>query len=350
MPEAAGRGAVLPAPRRAAPLGYTANPGRQGGAGLTMSTEPGQVHVVDSHTAGEPTRVVVAGGPDLGSGPLAARREVFRSRFDRFRSAVVNEPRGSDPVVGALLCPASDPSCVAGVLFFNNVGYLGMCGHGTIGLVATLAFLGRVGPGAHRIETPVGVVDAELNADGSVSVRNVPSYRWRARVPVEVEGHGVVIGDVAWGGNWFFLVGDHGQNLSPENVAGLTAFARRVRLALASGGVTGRDGAEIDHVELLGPATRPDADGRNFVLCPGGAYDRSPCGTGLSAALACLHADGALAPGRVWRQESIVGTVFEGSAEACEGGVIATIRGAAFVNARGVLILDERDPFCWGMR
>src|SRR5947209_18442215 len=122
-----------------------------------------RIKVIDSHTGGEPTRLVISGGPDLGDGPLAARLERFRQHHDEFRSAVVNEPRGSDVMVGALLCTPVDPRCAAGVIFFNNVGYLGMCGHGTIGLIATLAYMKRMVPGAHRIETPVGVVTATLH-------------------------------------------------------------------------------------------------------------------------------------------------------------------------------------------
>jgi 4-hydroxyproline epimerase len=304
--------------------------------------------VVDSHTGGEPTRVVVAGGPPLPALPVAEQLAVMRSRHDSFRSAVVNEPRGSDPVVGALLCEPSAAGCAAGVLFFNNVGYLGMCGHGTIGLLATLAYLGRVQPGLHRIETPVGVVAARLHDDHRVTVRNVPSYRTRKGVTVEVEGYGRMTGDVAWGGNWFFLVEDHGQELTLANLERLTDVAWKIRQALARQGITGDNGQEIDHVELFNASTV--ADSRNFVLCPGKAYDRSPCGTGTSAKLACLVADGKLRPGQTWRQESIVGSVFEASAEVAGDAVVPSITGSAYVTAEATLILDDRDPFCWGIR
>jgi len=308
------------------------------------------LRVIDSHTGGEPTRVIVEGGPDLGSGSLAERRERFHRHADHYRSAMANEPRGSDPVVGALLCPPSDPSCTAGVIFFNNVGYLGMCGHGTIGLVATLSYLDRLAPGPHRIETPVGVVTAELHPSGEISVANVPSYRHRRDVTVEVPGFGRVTGDVAWGGNWFFLVNDHGQELRLSCVEPLTRFAWCIRQALAREGVTGRDNGEIDHVELFGPPESADADSRNFVLCPGRAYDRSPCGTGTSAKMACLYEDGKLAEGRIWRQEGIVGSIFEGWVQRIGGLIYPTIRGTAFVNSDAAFILDERDPFCWGIR
>jgi 4-hydroxyproline epimerase len=307
------------------------------------------ISIIDSHTGGEPTRLVTAGGPELGSGPLNERLELLRREHDNFRSAVVCEPRGSDVLVGALLCDPHAPDCAAGVIFFNNVGYLGMCGHGTIGLVASLAYMGRIGAGRHRIDTPVGVVEAELHADGSVTVENVAAYRAQHQVTVQVPGHGSVTGDVAWGGNWFFLVADHGMELHVSNAGALTAFTSAVRKALAAAGVTGSDGAEIDHIELFAPS-RSGADSQNFVLCPGNAYDRSPCGTGTSAKLACLAADGKLAEGAVWRQESIVGSVFEGSYRYDGGKLIPSIRGQAWVNSQATLILDPSDPLVWGIR
>jgi len=310
-----------------------------------------RIRIVDSHTGGEPTRIIVAGGPDLGPGTMAQRLERFRSEFDQFRSAAVNEPRGSDAVVGALLCESTDPTCDAGVIFFNNVGYLGMCGHGTIGLAVTLAHLGRIRPGdTCRIETPPGVVEARLGENGRVTIRNVASYRTAAHVPVEAPGIGRVYGDIAWGGNWFYLVNSHGQELSLVRLEELTDFAWRIRAGLAAHSITGADGHEIDHIELFGHPTVEGADARNFVLCPGKAYDRSPCGTGTSAKLACLYADGKLEPGQVWRQESIVGSIFEGTVSVEEGQIYPEITGTAFVNAEADLILDERDPFCYGIR
>lgn len=308
------------------------------------------VRIIDSHTGGEPTRVVIEGGPALGSGSMAERLAGLRARHDTFRSAVVNEPRGSDVIVGALLCEPADPRHAAGVIFFNNVGYLGMCGHGTIGLIVTLAHMGRIGPGEHRVETPVGTVTAVLHDSGEVTVENVSSYRLARQVRVEVEGYGPMTGDVAWGGNWFFLVSDHRQEIAFRNVESLTACTWRIRQALERGGITGAAGAEIDHIELFGPPERPDADSKNFVLCPGGAYDRSPCGTGTSAKLACLAADGKLAEGRPWRQESIVGSLFEGSFRKQGDRIVPSIRGSAFVNSEATLILDPRDPFCMGIR
>jgi 4-hydroxyproline epimerase len=312
-----------------------------------------EIHIVDSHTAGEPTRVVVAGGPELGNGPVAERLRRFAAEHDDFRSAVVNEPRGSDVLVGALLVEPVDEACVAGVLFFNNVGYLGMCGHGTIGLVTTLAHLGRIEAGEHRIETPVGVVRATLFDDGRVTVENVPSYRSQKGVAVEVAGFGAVTGDVAWGGNWFFLTENAPVPLTLENREALTSFAMAVKAALNVQGITGANGGEIDHVEVFSPSTVPGNDSRNFVLCPGNAYDRSPCGTGTSAKLACLAADGKLAAGQVWRQEGILGTVFEGSYRIGTGPqtqVIPSITGSAYVTGEGRLLLQVDDPFRVGIQ
>jgi 4-hydroxyproline epimerase len=303
-----------------------------------------KVRVIDSHTAGEPTRVVIDGGPQLGSGPLADRIERFRTREDRFRSAIVNEPRGSDAVVGALLVEPTDPRCVAGVIFFNNVGYIGMCGHGTIGVITTLAHLGRVGPGEHRLETCAGVVTATLAPDGGVKVANVPSFRRARGVQCELPGGGTVRGDVAWGGNWFYLIDDHGQELTLRNLESLTQFALRARRALEARGLR-----EVDHIELFGPAHSSQADARNFVLCPGGAYDRSPCGTGTSAKIACLAADGKLAEGEEWVQESIVGSLFRATYRRAAEGIIPIISGAAYITGEATLVIDERDPFCWGI-
>jgi 4-hydroxyproline epimerase len=312
-----------------------------------------KIRVVDSHTGGEPTRVVVEGGPDLGAGSLGERRERFRNEFDHYRSAIVGEPRGSAATVGALLCEPVDPDDRTGVIFFDNAGYLGMCGHGTIGFVVTLAHLGKIGPGRHALHTPVGAVTAELHEDQSVTVTNVPSYRHATDVSVEVPGHGRVRGDVAWGGNWFFLVSEHGRSLSLDEVDVLTDYASGIRRALFAAGVRGAAGAEIDHVELFGPSPGAESDSRNFVLCPGNAYDRSPCGTGTSAKLACLSAEGRLGPGDVWRQESITGSVFRASFTLDplqEGHIVPEITGVAYITGEATLLLDERDPLGWGLR
>jgi len=318
--------------------------------GAEQMEECRKIRVIDSHTGGEPTRLVVRNGPDLGAGPLADRLECFRSKHDDFRSAVVNEPRGSGVMVGALLCDPVESACAAGVIFFNNVGYLGMCGHGTIGLVATLAYMNRIGLGEHKIETPVGIVSAVLHESGEVTVNNVASYRSAADVPVAVPGYGEVRGDIAWGGNWFFLVRHHTMELILRNVDQLTTFTWAIRQALRDQGIAGADGKEIDHVELFSSSQMPGVDSRNFVLCPGKAYDRSPCGTGTSAKLACLYADGKIREGQIWKQESIVGSVFEGSVKVRDGKVYPSIKGLAFVNAEAELVLDPRDPLCMGIR
>jgi 4-hydroxyproline epimerase len=313
---------------------------------LAMSTKQ-RIRVIDSHTAGEPTRVVVSGFPHLDGATLAERLETFRRDHDGLRSAIVREPRGHDAIVGALLCEPVDPGSAAGVIFFNNVGYLGMCGHGTIGVVRTLEHLGRIEPGTVTIETPVGNVTAELAQDGHVSITNVPSYRYAKDVTVDVDGLGAVTGDVAYGGNWFFLIGDHPLKLELQNLSRLTDFTTRVRSALAAAGVTGDNGAEIDHVELFSPS--PNADSRNFVLCPGIEYDRSPCGTGTSAKLACLFADGKLKEGETWRQESITETIFEGSIRLDGEKIIPIVRGSAYITAEIDLIFDEHDPLRFGV-
>jgi len=309
------------------------------------------MRVIDSHTAGEPTRVVLEGGPDLGTGSLAERAARLEAEHLDFCASVVLEPRGHDAIIGALLVPPSDPDCVAGVIYFNNLQNLGMCGHATIGLGVTLAHLGRIEPRRHRIETPVGVVEIDLLDANTVSVVNIESYRLAKDVTVDVEGFGAVTGDVAWGGNWFFLVKNSPIALTGANIRPLTDLTMRIREALEKAGVTGRDGAWIDHIELFGPAVDPAAQSRNFVLCPGGAYDRSPCGTGCSAKLACLAADGALAPGEDYLQESVIGSTYRISYRlGTSGGVIPTITGQAFVTSDANLIFDPADPYRAGIR
>lgn len=348
----------------------TKSPNRLAGFKYPMTTpHPSfEIEVIDSHTAGEPTRCVLSGGPNLGAGPLSERVMHFRREYDAWRRAILCEPRGSDVLVGAQVVDPFDPTCAAGIIFFNNAGYLGMCGHGMIGVAATLAYLGRIGPGEHRIETPVGTVTVHLHTKNKASIHNVSSYRYRSGVVVDVLGFGKVSGDVAWGGNWFFLVREHNfaaaHALTVDQVEPLTTFTWAIRRALSSAEITGAGGAEIDHIELFTSAKDVNNHSRNFVLCPGKAYDRSPCGTGTSAKIACMAAEGLLRPGETWRQEGILGTVFEGNFEfesksaetsgnrACSPigrRILPVITGSAFVTARSMLIFDSSDPFKLGV-
>ena len=314
-----------------------------------MTGWPAAIEVVDSHTEGEPTRVVVAGWPPPAGATMAERRRDLLARQDALRQAVVCEPRGHDAVVGALLTPPVAPGSAAGVVFFNNAGALGMCGHGLIGVVRTLEHLDRLAPGPVRIDTPVGTVGAALEPDGAVTIENVPAFVHALEVAVDVPALGRVTGDVAWGGNWFFLAdAPTGLDLDLAQAPALTNATARLLAALREAGVTGRGGEPIDHVELFGPPRRRDADARNFVLCPGLAYDRSPCGTGTSAKMAVLHARGKLAPGQRWRQESITGSLFEGWLEERDTGLVPRIRGRAFVTGRTTLFFDAADPFRGG--
>jgi 4-hydroxyproline epimerase len=343
-----------------------------------------RIPFLDSHTGGEPTRLITSLPFDLGTGSVADKLSTLKAKHDDLRRTVLLEPRGSDVLVGAYLVPPADQTCQFGVIYFNNVGYLGMCGHGTIGLIASLAYMGKVTPGVIRVETPVGVVEATLHpmslrgvrqpdeaisvlneevASGKerprtasplgndiypnkVSVQNIPSYRHLTHIPVTVDGK-TVHGDVAWGGNWFFLVHDHGMDVNMSNLEALTDFSWRVREQLTANGITGANGAEIDHVELF--ASTPEADSKSFVLCPGKAYDRSPCGTGTSAKLACLYGDGKLQVGQTWKQQSVVGSIFEGSIQLDGDKIIPTITGEAWVMSEGTILVDERDPFGKGI-
>ena len=306
-----------------------------------------RIHVIDSHTGGEPTRLVMKGFTQLPGRTMVEKRDALRDHHDQWRRACLLEPRGNDVLVGALYCEPVSPDATCGVIFFNNAGYLGMCGHGTIGLVNSLHYLGHIAPGVHKIDTPVGPVDATLHEDGTVTLRNVPAYRYRKQVPVDVPGHGRVFGDIAWGGNWFYLVSDHGQALQLDNVEALTEYTWAMLKALEAQGIHGEGGALIDHVELF--ADDEHADSRNFVMCPGKAYDRSACGTGTSAKLACLAADGKLAAGERWVQASITGSQFVGSYEWEGERIRPFITGQAFMTADSTLLIDEQDPFAWGI-
>ncbi|MDG9881846.1 4-hydroxyproline epimerase [Pseudomonas sp. GD04058] len=306
-----------------------------------------RIHVIDSHTGGEPTRLVLEGFPEIAGETMAQKRDTLREQHDQWRRACLLEPRGNDVLVGALHCAPVSADATCGVIFFNNAGYLGMCGHGTIGLVNSLQHLGLIQPGEHRIDTPVGTVSATLHEDGRVTVGNVPSYRYRRQVEVSVPGHGNFLGDIAWGGNWFFLVSEHGQDLRLDNVEHLTDLTWKMLRALEAQGITGEGGALIDHIELF--ADDATADSRNFVMCPGKAYDRSPCGTGTSAKLACLAADGTLEPGQTWVQASITGSRFEARYERDGERIRPFITGQAFMTADSTLLIDDADAFAWGI-
>lgn len=307
------------------------------------------IKIIDSHTGGEPTRVIVDGGPDLGRGSMSERIENFKENFDHFRRALVNEPRGSSVVVGALLCQPVDSRHVAGVIFFNNAGYLGMCGHGLIGVAATLYHMNRIGLGEHTIETSVGVVTIELLSANRIKIKNVESYRFAKNIQVEVCGYGLVTGDIAWGGNWFYLVKDNQLDIDLEHVDQLLVLTRKIKNTLAENKITGSYGAEIDHIELFSDKQLTNnADSRNFVLCPGNEFDRSPCGTGTSAKLACLHEDGHLKENQIWRQQGVVGSIFEGTVSSDKYKLIPTITGEAFITLESTVYFDENDPYQFG--
>ncbi len=315
-----------------------------------MSTE--RIPFIDTHTGGEPTRVVLQSPKSLGGGDVLSRLSTFQDQFDDYRRAIVCEPRGSEVMVGALLTDPVSSESVSSVIFFNNVGYLGMCGHGAIGVAIALRHLGKISDGIYRLDTPVGPVQLDMPRDGKVSLQNVPSYRYRKRIPVRLPDGQTVHGDIAWGGNWFFICDDHQRKVELSQRRVLENLTLQIRDQLRSSGVTGRNGEEIDHIELIGPASDPKlACSKNFVLCPGAVYDRSPCGTGTSAKIACLAADGKLAPGVAYRQESIVGSIFEASYQVLEDGkILPTIAGTAHVSAEGNLILDSNDPFSLGIQ
>lgn len=309
-----------------------------------------KIKVIDSHTGGEPTRVVLPGQVPLTGETMTERLECFKAQFDHLRRGIILEPRGSDVWVGAILTDPISPGTKAGVIFFNNEGCLGMCGHGTIGVVETLKYLGQIDPGELALDTPVGPVQAWLHESGEVAIRNVQSYRFRKEICFEVKDIGMVRGDVAYGGNWFFIVHEPKFEISMDRSSLLADTCRQIARSMEEHGIVGEKGASVNHIELESTVTSDGCDSRNFVLCPGGAYDRSPCGTGTSAKLACLFEDGLLEAGHWFTQESVTLSRFRGSVEAGCRGVIPTIVGRAYVTAESILNFEKEDPLAEGFR
>ena len=308
---------------------------------------PTVIRVIDSHTEGEPTRVIVDGWPQPSGATMQERRDDLRKNYDHLRSAVVCEPRGYSAIVGALITPPVNPESLAGIVFFNNGTYLGMCGHGLIGVVRTMKHLGRLSTGTAQFDTPAGTVSAELNDDDSVTIQNIPARCHALDVAVDVPELGRVVGDVAYGGNWFYIT-HLDLSLELSKVGELMRLTQAIQDAIDEQGVA--DGMPIDHIEVSGPATRNDADAKNFVLCSGGEYDRSPCGTGTSAVMAARHARGLLRFGQQWRQESITGSRFVGwLTNGPNGELVPHIRGSAFITGEATLHLDPADPFQFGI-
>ncbi|MEM8945285.1 MAG: proline racemase family protein [Planctomycetota bacterium] len=306
------------------------------------------MRVIDSHTGGEPTRVVVAGMPDIPGDTAAEKRTNLEKQADWIRTSLTLEPRGAPWMVGAAIFQPANPDSEATVVFFNNRGYLGMCGHGLIGVVATLAYLGRISVGEHHFETPAGDVMAQLHPDDSVSLANVPSYRYREGVEFDVPNFGTVQGDIAYGGNWFFLT--HVETWQSWTTERLCEYASRILETLSTLKICGAEQAEIDHVEISGPPTDPNkAHSRNFVLCPGQQYDRSPCGTGTSAKVACLASAGELSPGEIYRQESVTGSIFNASFQMQGKKLIPEIRGHANILADVKIVFEESDCRRYGL-
>ena len=308
-----------------------------------------EIEVVDSHTGGEPTRVVLSGWPEVMGQTMEERRSYMRDHHDFLRQAVICEPRGHDAIVGALLLPPVNAGSACGVVFFNDVGYLGMCGHAMIGAVETLRYLNRISGNSVTLDTPAGSVEAHFDREGTITIANVESYLYKKDVTVEVPGYGAVTGDVGYGGNWFFMASSFKAELSMERLEDLMRATKAMRQALAKAGITGPDGEVVDHIELYGPAENPKAHSKNFVLCPGNAYDRAPCGTGTSAKMAAMVAKGKFKPGDVWIQESITGSLYEGYVEVRDGKIFPFIKSRAHVVSHGKQVFNNTDPFCWGI-
>ncbi|WP_039017381.1 proline racemase family protein [Halocynthiibacter namhaensis] len=308
------------------------------------------MHVIDSHTGGMPTRVILDGGPNLGLGSLDIRAQTLADHHQDFYKSVMLEPRGQAGMVGALLVEPTNADCVTGVIYFDAEAVLGMCGHGTIGLAVTLLHMGRISTGTHKIETPAGIVTVDVHDANTVSVTNIESHQIHANVTVDVPDHGTVSGDVAYGGNWFYIIDPSPLAVTTANIPALADLAIATRDACNARSIGGPNGEAIDHVILRGPDPETGAHSRNFVLCPDDEYDRSPCGTGSSAYLACLAASNRLNPGHEIILESVIGSAYQASYQPGQnGGVIPTLKGQAWIMAESTLIFDATDPFRKGI-
>jgi 4-hydroxyproline epimerase len=303
------------------------------------------VRVIDSHTEGEPTRLVVEGLPEPAGNTVQDRVAAIERDFEALYRPLLLEPRAYEAMVGAWMGSPTAEGCIADVVYFNPAGVLGMCGHGTIGVAATLAQTGKLSPGDYRFNTPAGIVGVKIVDPATVQIENIPSYRIAASARLEVEGYGGVVGDVAYGGNHFFLVKNSPIPVISDRMDELGSFTKAVMAAARAQGYP-----DVNHVEVFGPPEREDADSKNYVLCPGGEYDRSPCGTGTSAKLACLAADGKLAPGEVWTQESIIGTAFRAWYRADGDHTRPTIEGRAYITGEATLQFNDDDPLREGIR
>ena len=335
-----------------------------------VQVPPGAPHefdTIESHTAGNPTRTIVRGAPELRGATMLERLDDLRARFPWIRTALCFEPRGHSVMSGCVLQEPCDPTADVGVVFIETSGYPPMCGHDTIGLVTVLIETGRFpaeGPLVPCVlDTPAGIVRTEATVEGGrvtdVAFLSTPSFLLHRDVAVELDGLAPFQVDVAWGGNFYAIVeaADVGVDVRDPRVAGRIALAERIREHLNARlevvhpvleGVRG-----ISHVQFNGPPTTAEAHTRSSVIMPPGGADRSPCGTGTSARTAALVARGRLALGETLVHESITGGLFRSTpVEALEVGGIPAVRnrisGRAFITGRSTFIIDPTDPLAAG--
>jgi len=323
---------------------------------------------IDAHTCGNPVRVVAGGGPMLPHAPMADRRQIFMRDHDWVRRALMFEPRGHDVMSGSILYPPSAPDYDLAVLYIEVSGCLPMCGHGTIGTVTAALEAGLVIPreaGRLALETPAGRVDVEYASDGpyvdQVRLFNVPSYQHAAGVRIEVAGLGEIVVDVAYGGNYYAIIEPQANwagldSMGASDIQRLSPLVRRAaQAAVAPMHPEDARIAGISHVMWCDKPRDPRADARNAVFYGEKAIDRSPCGTGSSARMAQLAAQGRLAVGDGFVHESIIGTMFDCRVEAAAmvGGMAAirpSVAGWARVIGHNTIYVDDRDPLAHGFQ
>ena len=321
---------------------------------------------IDGHTCGNPVRLVAGGGPLLEGSTMMERRAHFLAEFDWIRTGLMFEPRGHDVMSGSILYPPTRPDCDIGILFIETSGCLPMCGHGTIGTVTMAIEHGLVKPktpGVLRLDTPAGLVVAEYRQVGDhveeVRITNVPSFLFAENLTVECPVLGEIAVDVAYGGNFYAIVGpqENFRDMADHSAADFIAWSPVVRQRLnekysfihpENPGIN-----RLSHMLWTGAPVSPEADARNAVFYGDKAIDRSPCGTGTSARMAQLHARGDLKAGDDFIHESIIGSLFKGRVESettIDGkpAIIPSIGGWARMTGLNTIFIDDRDPFAHG--
>ena len=327
------------------------------------------IHAVDSHTMGEPTRVVVGGVPQIPGKNMPEKKKYLEDHLDYLRTAIMLEPRGHNDMFGSIMTAACSPEADFGIIFMDGGGYLNMCGHGSIG-AATIAVETGIVPMKEPVtevnmEAPAGLIRAKVDVKNgkvqSVSIVNVPAFLYKADQQIDLPGYGKITFDISFGGSFFAIVPAKQLNIKllPENADKLKVLGIKIRDIINKEIKIQHPVLEhiktVDLVEFFDETDNPKANLRNVVVFGQGQVDRSPCGTGTSAKLATLHAKGKLKQGEKFVYESIASTLFTGEIVGTTkvgeyDAVIPQITGSAYITGFCQYVIDEDDPVKHGFR